>query len=101
MLFAIQIFKNHIYILLYLTSSNKLCYISVQPKFYDYGDTITSNDLVTRHYENLPYPEVTEEELLREEIYYKHGPEEPLVLFPSHLLEKRNQYLYQGNENFR
>ena len=36
-----------------------------------------------------------------EEIHYKHSPEEPLVLFPSHLLEKRNQYLYQGNENFR
>ena len=84
-----------------MTSSYKLFFISAPPKLNDYGDTITSNDLVTRHYENLPYPEVTEEELLREEVYYKDETEEPLVLFPSHLLEKRNQYLYQGNENFR
>ena len=65
------------------------------------SDTMTSNDFVSRHHEYVPYPEVTEEELVREEVYYKHGPEEPLVLFPSHLLEKRNQYLYQGYENFR
>ena len=33
----------------------------------DYGDSITSNNLVTRRYENLLYPEVKEADLLREE----------------------------------
>ena len=100
MIAKIHIIKFNI---LYFTllSSNRSFYISVQQEFCDNGDTITFNDLVTRHYENLPYPEVTEKELLREEVYYKHGAEKPLVLSPSHLLENRNQYLYQGNENFR
>ena len=71
------------------------------PELLDYGDTITSNDLVTRHYENLPYPQVKEEDLLKEEEYYKDEPTKPLTIYPTHLLEKLNHFLYQGKENFR
>ena len=75
--------------------------IRLSQHWLDYGDTITANDLVTRQYENLPYPEVNENELLKEEEYYRKEHDNPLLVYPSHLLEKVNYYLYQGNENFR
>ena len=67
----------------------------------EHGDTITSNDLVIKQYENLPYPEVNENELLNEKMYYKNEHEKPLQIYPSTLLEQMNHYLYQGKENFR
>ena len=45
------------------------CFRSTKDIF-DQGDTLSSNDLVTRQYENLPYPPFTEADMLREEIWY-------------------------------
>ena len=87
--------------LLIISGYVKTEFVSFSPNLYDYGDTITSNDVVTRQYENLPYPEVKEEELIREETYYKDQNAKPLKIFPSHLLEKLNHFLYQGKENYR
>ena len=65
------------------------------------GDTITENDLVTRQYENLPYPEVSEKEISQEEQYYKNDDDTLMALFPGNTLETINHYLHQGSENFR
>ena len=67
----------------------------------DNGDTVTSNDLVTKQYENLPYPEVSEMELINEERHYKDNKINPIEVFPSHTLEVNNHYLHRGKENFR
>ena len=66
----------------------------------DQGDTLSSNDLVTRQYENLPYPPFTEADMLREEIWYKNETA-TYFAFPSIRLEKVNHFLHKGEENFR
>ena len=65
------------------------------------GDTLTGNDLVTRQYENLPYPEFSEKEMLEEEEYYKQDDQPLLATYATHTLEKNNHYLHRGDENFR
>ena len=65
------------------------------------GDTLTSSDLVTRHYENLPYPEVKDSKLIEEEDYYKRGENAPAYIYPTHTLPKLNHFLYQGEQNFQ
>ena len=65
------------------------------------SDSISSNDLVRMQYENLPYPEIDEEKLSEEEIYHKNDQENPFSISASDILEKKNHFLYQGNENFR
>ena len=65
------------------------------------GDTTKEKDLVTKQYENLPYPEVSEDEMLLEEAYFKKGNTGPLVLFSGLTLETMNHYLFQGGENFQ
>ena len=67
----------------------------------EYGDTITSNDLVTKQYEALPYPEFNEDDILREKTYYNLEGRKPMYVFPSIALEVMNHYLFQGNEDFR
>ena len=66
----------------------------------DYGDTLSSSDLVSRQYENLPYPPFTKADMLREEIWYKHETSTN-VSFSSIRLEKVNHFLHKGEENFR
>ena len=67
----------------------------------EYGDTITASDLVTKQYENLPYPEVNENELLNEKMYFRKQREKPSQYYQATLLEQMNHYLYQGKESFR
>ena len=67
----------------------------------EYGDTITTNDLVTKQYESLPYPEVKEETLLWEKNHYSVEGKKPLLVFSSIMLEQMNHYLFEGNEDFR
>ena len=66
-----------------------------------HGDTLTGNDLVTRQYESLPYPRVSEKDISEEEEYYKNDAETLMVIFPTNTLENINHYLHRGNENFR
>ena len=65
------------------------------------GDTSTINDLVTKQYENLPYPEFSPLSISNEEKHYDAGMDAPVSINPSHTLEKHNHYLHGGNENFR
>ena len=65
------------------------------------GDTLAANDLVTKQYENLPYPPVTQKELLEEEEWYEDDKETLRWTAPSHTLQKSNHYLHKGNENFQ
>ena len=65
------------------------------------GDTLTSNDLVTKQYEALPYPEVNEDELLREQGYYNVVKNKPLNVFSGIMFEQMNHHLFQGKEDFR
>ena len=65
------------------------------------GDTIAENDLVTKQYENLPYPPVTKINLLREEEWYKNNKEAPILTVKSNTLPKSNHYLHKGNEDFQ
>ena len=67
----------------------------------EYGDTITSNDLVTKQYEALPYPEFNEDDILSEKRYYNLEHKKPMYVFSSIMLEMINHYLFQGNEDFR
>ena len=67
----------------------------------DDGDTLAQNDLVTMQYENLPYPPVTQNELLNEEKWYENDKETLRWTAKSHALEKSNHYLHKGNENFQ
>ena len=52
-------------------------------------------------YENLPYPEIDEDQLTEEEIYHENDQENPFSISAPDILEKKNHFLYQGNENFR
>ena len=65
------------------------------------GDTLTASDLVTRQYENLPYPQVKEADLLKEEDYYKRDNPTISSIFPTHILQKLNHFLYRGEQNFQ
>ena len=66
------------------------------------GDTSTINDLVTKQYEDLPYPEFSSLNMLNEERHYNVSTEsDPSVIFPTDTLEKHNHYLHRGNQNFR
>ena len=65
------------------------------------GDTLAENDRVKNQYENLPYPPVTENELLMEDEWYKDDQETLMWTAKGHTLQKSNHYLHQGNENFQ
>ena len=45
-------------------------------------------------YENLPYPELDEEKLIEEEIYYKNDQENPFSCLGCYLLEGRKYVPY-------
>ena len=65
------------------------------------GDTSPVNDLVTRQYENLPYPPFSPLRISNEEKRYKLDIDTPVSFYPGHTLEKYNQYLHRGEENYR
>ena len=64
------------------------------------GDTLRGNDLVVRHYEQLPYPQFNDEMISKEEQYYASTAENVYTFYQSQTLEKINHYLFQGGENF-
>ena len=65
------------------------------------GDTSTFNDLVTKQYENLPYPGFSRLEISKEEKHYKKNIETPFAISFAHTLEKHNHYLHRGDESFQ
>ena len=68
----------------------------------DIGDSITQNDLVTRQYEALPYPPVSNDDISKEEEFYSNKHQSKLIYsYPTITLENLNHFLLRGNENFR
>ena len=65
------------------------------------GDTLAIDDLISRQYENLPYPEISPMEISNEKKHYEENTETPYSIAPAHTLEKHNHYLHRGNENFQ
>ena len=65
------------------------------------GETLTSEDLVTRQYNNLPYPYIKEENLLYEVDYYKKDGADPLAIYQTQTLEMHNHYFHRGYSHFR
>ena len=55
---------------------------------------------MTRQYEQLPYPQVKEEELIGEEDYYKRVEDLPSNIYPSHILHKLNHFYIEVNKTF-
>ena len=64
-------------------------------------DVISDDDVVRNQYKALPYPSVSEEELLREEAYYKRKTSDPYVMYYSWNLENLNHYLFEGKNDFK
>ena len=64
-------------------------------------DVISDDDVVRNQYKSLPYPYVSEEELLREEAYYQRKTSDPYVIMYSWNLENLNHYLFDGKNDFK
>ena len=62
-------------------------------------DILSDDDIVRDQYNAMPYPPVTDEELLRDQNHYAEH-ESIFELSYSSALEALNHYLYQGNRNF-
>ena len=94
---------SNLYMLKFLYNDNIpfLKYFRTSWYFTEIGDTLSSNDVVIKQYESLPYPEFSESSILAEEEYYKTDVQNPKIFTPSHSLEKINHYFYAGDQNFR
>ena len=77
------------------------CFYRLSTAVLEFGDTLTPNDLVTKQYEALPYPNVNDMQILAEKAYYEKEHKWPYGICPQTQLDHMNHYLYQGNENFR
>ena len=84
-----------------LTKHNCNTYWSLSNNEIDNCDISTVNDLVSNHYEKLPYPEFSHSKIVEETKYYDSDIGVPFAISPSHTLEKHNHYLHGGNERFR
>ena len=71
-------------------------------KFENSWDTFTQDDIVKKQYSSLPYPEVTQDEILFAHSHYngefKHIPIRRPV---AENLESLNHFLYGGKNNFK
>ena len=62
-------------------------------------DILSADDIVRDQYNAMPYPPVTEKELLQDKNHYAEN-DSIFELSYSSALEALNHYLYQGNTNF-
>ena len=71
-------------------------------EFQRNGDTITQDDVVREQYTSLPYPEISQDEIIQTYNHYngefKHIPYMRPV---AENLESLNHFLYEGRNNFR
>ena len=65
-----------------------------------YKHKVAKKDGVIEQYMALPYPHISERELIREKEYYREGKHFRYI-HPSLALEELNHYLYKGNQTFR
>ena len=69
---------------------------------YNIEYTMYPLDLVQTQYSMLPYPAVTNKDLLMEKRYYSTMKKRmPSVLYYTNTLENINHFLFQGKSNFR
>ena len=65
-------------------------------------DTLTQDDIVRNQYSLLPYPAVSNNDILRLRNHYSSKDRDsPLFTAPSESLELLNHFLYRGRNNFR
>ena len=64
-------------------------------------DVLSDDDVVRNQYKFLPYPSVSEKELLLEEAYYQWNMSQPYVIHNSWNLESLNHYLFNGKNDFK
>ena len=58
--------------------------------------------MVTRQYEALPYPPVSNDDIKKEEEFYRNDQQSKLMYsYPTITLENLNHFLFRGNEDFR
>ena len=71
-------------------------------KFENSWDTFTQDDIVKKQYSSLPYPEISQDEILMAHNHYegefKHIPIRRPV---AENLESLNHFLYKGENNFK
>ena len=71
-------------------------------EFQKNGDTLTHDDVVRQQYTSLPYPEISQDEIINTYNHYngefKHIPYMRPV---AQNLESLNHFLYEGRNNFR
>ena len=61
---------------------------------------VVKKDQVIEQYMALPYPHISERELIREREHYREG-KHFRYYHPRQALEELNHYLYRGNQTFR
>ena len=67
-----------------------------------YLDTISQNDIVQQQYLSLPYPAVSQGDILNEQMHYSSSKRNtPFDVFDAITLETINHFLYKGSSNFR
>jgi hypothetical protein len=65
-------------------------------------DTLTHDDIVRKQYSLLPYPAVSDNDILRLRNHYSSQDRHlPLFMAPSESLELLNHFLYKGRNNFK
>ena len=66
------------------------------------GDTLTQQDIVTRQYTSLPYPDISQKEIMATKYHYNSEfAYLPYMRPPSENLESLNHFLYQGGNDFK
>ena len=66
------------------------------------GDTITQEDIVKKQYTLLPYPEISQKEMIGTRNHYNSEfAHLPYMSIVAQNLESLNHFLFQGKDNFK
>ena len=109
---TIPIHANESTLKIEMTSHRRFCTILAKKQewntkykkqnVYNGGDIMYPLDLVQTQYSMLPYPLVTNKDLLMEKRHYStFKKSNPTVIYYTDTLENINHFLFQGNSNFR
>ena len=71
------------------------------PEFLENGDTITHDDIVRKQYTSLPYPAISQKEIMdSQNHYHSEFRHIPYMRTVAENLESLNHFLYKGETNF-
>ena len=69
---------------------------------FENGDTLTQEDIVTKQYTSLPYPDISQTEIMATKYHYNSEfAYLPYMRPPSENLESLNHFLYEGGNDFK